>query len=192
MSNILPVTRPSDISANFLNRIVTGTGHRPQKLGGYSDAAAALLINLATDWLTALQPRGVVSGLAQGWDSALVEACWRIGFPYVACAPFKAQACKWPVTAQRRYDQYVERAAKFIICSPGEYSAHKMQVRNERMVDIALKDGTDHGLLLAVWDGSAGGTRNCIDYAKTRGLQVMNAWTDLTSRWADLRSYTGR
>jgi uncharacterized phage-like protein YoqJ len=35
-----------------------------------------------------------------------------------------------------------------------------MQIRNEWMVDRCDK-------LIAVWDGSKGGTGNCVDYAKS-------------------------
>jgi len=134
------------------------------------------LNRIAIEWLRHLAPRGVISGLAQGWDSALIEACWALGLPYVACAPFKGQESKWPGAAQFRYRQYVERAAKVVVCSPGEYSAQKMQIRNERMIDMALKDGPSNELVIALWDGSAGGTKNCIDYAQRKQIEIINAW----------------
>src|SRR6266849_4143945 len=101
-----------------------------------------------------------------------------IELPYLTCAPFKDQSGKWPSEAQKRYDLYIERSAKHLICSPGEYSATKMQLRNEKMVDLALKDGPDHGLLLALWDGSTGGTYNCLTYARSRRLAAINTWNN--------------
>ncbi len=40
-----------------------------------------------------------------------------------------------------------------------------MQVRNEYMVDRA-------DLVLALWNGTPGGTGNCVRYARTRGVPV--------------------
>ncbi len=176
MNPFLPFQHPSQIPSSYRQRIIVGTGHRPQKLGGYGELTRALLNRVAIDWLRHLAPRGVISGLAQGWDSALIEACWKLGLPYVACAPFKGQESKWPGGAQYRYHQYVERATRFIICSPGEYSAKKMHLRNERMIDLALKDGPSHALILSLWDGSEGGTKNCLDYAQEKEIAVINVW----------------
>lgn len=176
MNTFLPFQHPSQVPSSYRRRIIVGTGHRPQKLGGYGELTRTLLNRIAIEWLRHLAPRGVISGLAQGWDSALIEACWALGLPYVACAPFKGQESKWPGAAQFRYRQYVERAAKFVISSPGEYSAQKMQIRNEHMIDMALKDGPSNALVIALWDGSTGGTKNCIDYAQRKQIEIINAW----------------
>ena len=48
----------------------------------------------------------------------------------------------------------------------GGYAAWKMQKRNQFMVDHS-------NLLIAVWDGSSGGTSNCVAYAKKIGLQIV-------------------
>ncbi len=181
MHTLLPFQHPSQIPSSYRRRIIVGTGHRPQKLGGYGDLTRARLKRVAIDWLRYLAPRGLISGLAQGWDSALIEACWDLKLPYVACAPFKGQESKWPGAAQFRYQQYVDRAAKFVICSPGEYSAKKMQIRNERMIDMALKDGPNNALLLALWDASEGGTKNCVDYAVRKEVQIINVWKHFQS-----------
>lgn len=177
MNPFLPIQHPSQISNEYRHRIIVGTGHRPQKLSGHTELARSLLRRIAGDWLRYLAPRGVISGLAQGWDSALIEACWDLNLPYVACAPFKGQEKKWPGDAQFRYKQYIERAAKFITCSPGDYSALKMDIRNQHMIKLALKDGPKHALLLALWDGSRGGTNNCINYAQLKKIEVVNVWS---------------
>jgi uncharacterized phage-like protein YoqJ len=41
----------------------------------------------------------------------------------------------------------------------GKYTPYKMQLRNQYMCDNA-------DIIIAVWDGSKGGTKNCVDYAK--------------------------
>ena len=47
------------------------------------------------------------------------------------------------------------------------YSPHCMQRRNRYMVDHA-------GLLIAVFDGQSGGTRGTVQYAMSRGLQIVD------------------
>ena len=177
MKPFLPFQHPSQVTPAYRNRIIVGTGHRPQKLDdGYSELTRVLLIRVATDWLRNLSPRGVISGMAIGWDSALIEACLILKIPYVGCIPFEGQEKRWPGKAQFRYNQYRKAAARIIICSLGEYSAQKMHLRNERMVDLALKDGPENALILALWNGDAGGTKNCLDYAQEKTIEAINAW----------------
>jgi uncharacterized phage-like protein YoqJ len=177
MNPFLPFNDPSQITSSYRNRIVVGTGHRPAKLeDGYSELTRTILMGVATDWLRYLAPRGVLSGLALGWDSALVEACLALGIPYVACIPFEGQEKKWPGKAQFRYNEYRAKAARVIVCSPGEYSARKMHERNKRMIDLSLKDGPENALVLALWSGDKGGTQNCLEYAQRKGVEVMNCW----------------
>jgi len=176
---------PEHVTLEYRNRILVATGHRPNKSGGYSENAQLRLRDLAIDWLVALKPRGAISGMALGWDTAIVEACLALGLPYIACIPFEGQESKWPLASQRAYANYIKRAAKLIVCAPGKYAPEKMQVRNERMIDLALKNGpgSDNAILLALWDGTSGGTRNCLSYAHTR-IQTFNTWHHYISRVA--------
>jgi uncharacterized phage-like protein YoqJ len=177
------IKTPHQVRSNFRNRIVVATGHRPQKCGGFSEAAQLLLKQIAIDWVKALNPRGAVSGMALGWDTAIVEACLHLGLPYVACIPFRGQESQWPSSSRRAYCEYLLKAANVILCSPGDYSAHKMQIRNERMIDMALQygPGLNNSIVLALWDGTSGGTENCLLYAQTR-MQIVNVWSDFLVR----------
>jgi hypothetical protein len=177
------IQTPDHITRSFHHRIVVATGHRPQKCGGFSEAAQLVLRQIAIDWLAALNPRGAVSGMALGWDTAIVEACLHLGLPYVACIPFRGQESKWPLSSRQAYANYIRRAAKVVVCSLGGYSANKMQVRNERMIEMALKNGPgpEHSILLAMWDGTSGGTNNCLLYAHTR-METINTWSHFLAR----------
>ena len=149
--------------------IVAGTGHRPNKLGGYTRDARTRLFNTAIKSLEHLQPTKLISGMALGWDQALARACVELNIPFIAAVPFAGQETVWPAASQRAYHELCEAASDFIIVSPGGYSAAKMQIRNEWMVDHCDR-------VLALWDGSPGGTRNCVDYAKTVNKPISNAW----------------
>ena len=177
------IKTPDQVTLNFRNRIVVATGHRPQKCGGFTEAAQHLLKQIAIDWLSALHPRGAVSGMALGWDTAIVEACLYLDLPYVACIPFRGQESQWPSASRHAYHEYLHNADNDIVCSSGGYSPHKMQIRNERMIDMALQygPGLTNSILLALWDGTSGGTENCLLYAQTR-MQTINTWADFHGR----------
>lgn len=149
--------------------VAAGTGHRPDKLGGYSEAVTARLVDLARAALLHYRPEKVISGMALGWDTALALAALELGIPLIAAIPFEGQEKAWPAVSQARYRDILSRATEIVIVSAGRYSGWKMQVRNEWMVDRC-------DILLALWDGSEGGTRNCLRYAERKGTQVSNLW----------------
>jgi uncharacterized phage-like protein YoqJ len=149
--------------------VVAGTGHRPDKLGGYSSAVDAKLRGVARAALEQLEVRGVISGMALGWDMALAEAALELGLSFVAAVPFAGQESRWPRASQERHRALLERAtAVRVVCADG-YAAWKMQRRNEWMVERA-------DVILALWNGSSGGTANCVAYAEGRGSRIVNVW----------------
>lgn len=150
--------------------IVSGTGHRPDKLGGYDVATFNRLVDLATAWLKANRPSLVISGMALGWDQALAKAAIDLGIPVHAYVPFIGQADKWPKRSCEEYSKLLLQCTETKVICPGSYSPEKMQIRNERMVDAC-------DLVLALWDGSSGGTANCVTYAEFDAMKpVTNLW----------------
>lgn len=153
------------------------TGHRPGKLGGYTE-------NPITTWVyTTLESKVLqlrdtygeivlVSGMALGADTMLAIMAEIHNIPLIAAVPFEGQDSKWYPPAQKLYkkltmyaDSTSDRGGGLVIVSPGGYSPAKMQVRNEWMVDHADK-------IIAVWDGSSGGTANCVRYALSKGRRA--------------------
>jgi len=150
--------------------IICGTGHRPNKLGGYGIETANKLIQIASDWLREQKPTKVISGMALGWDMALASAAISNEIPLVAAVPFKGQEGKWPQGSQKEFNRLLENATSVVYVSDGGYAAWKMQVRNEWMVDNA-------DVILALYNGdTSGGTYNCIRYAEKKEKQVVNLW----------------
>lgn len=149
------------------------TGHRPNKLGGYSKEVRAKLAYFMKDFLSSLKPDSVYTGMAQGLDQAVAWACWSLNIPYIAAIPCEDHDKMWPDEAKERYKIYLSHASSVILLSPGPYAAWKMQARNEYMVDHC-----DH--LLALWDGSPGGTANCVNYAIKKGVPWSNLWPKWT------------
>lgn len=152
--------------------IIAGTGHRPDKLGGYTAALDMRLQVLAMRALREHAPALVVSGMALGWDVALASAAVRLDIPFIAAIPFEGQESRWPESSQYRYRQLLKQAAGVEIVCTGGYAGWKMQRRNEWMVGLVDADG----VMLALWNGSDGGTANCVRYAERVGKPVVNLW----------------
>lgn len=149
--------------------IVAATGHRPHKLGGYGEDVFARLTRYAMHGLKALEPYHVISGMALGWDQAVAMAAVQLSIPFTAACPFEDMHAKWPRQHWPRFLWLHEQAQHVEYVSPGAYAPWKMQARNVWMVNKATR-------MLALWDGSAGGTENCLDHALLMGVPMDNAW----------------
>jgi uncharacterized phage-like protein YoqJ len=149
--------------------LIWGSGHRPNKLGGYSEHIQTRLIQLATTALLKYDVKVVISGMALGWDMALANAALNLGIELAAYVPFEGQEKAWPADTQRVYRDILEEATYVEIISTGGYSREKMQIRNKAMVNSG-----DFGLVL--WDGTPGGTANCITYANLKKKPYLNLW----------------
>ena len=152
-----------------MSRIIAGTGHRPNKLGGYTDYAWQRLLLTAERAIELLEPTTVISGMALGWDQALAMKAHEMGIPFIAAVPFVGQESVWPAQSKQRYYDLLSNAEDVVTVCSGGYSALSMQRRNEWMVDNC--DG-----VLALWDGSSGGTGNCVNYVKHVKRPMKNAW----------------
>lgn len=152
------------LSPNNQYMILALTGHRPSKLGNEYDGKGPLssaLFNMLYDLITSTRPEKVISGMALGADTIWAKAAVAAGVPFIAAIPFIGQEHMWPVSSIATYRSILTQAAEVVVVSEGGYSAHKMQLRNEWMVDHC--DG-----LVAVWDGTRGGTANCVVYAERK------------------------
>ena len=147
--------------------ILAATGHRATKLGT-SVAAEDALIALARRHLARLMPTQVISGMATGWDQAVAQAAVDLGIPFIAAVPFEGFGRKHCKETIWRFMGMLAKASQIEIISQVPISS-ALQRRNEWMVDRADK-------MLALWDGSWGGTFNCVQYAEKKGVPVENLW----------------
>jgi len=140
---------------------VAFTGHRPNKLGGYHtpNPKYRWVCWCIEEELLTLKPDFAISGMALGVDQWAAKICVQLGIPFLAAVPFRGQESQWPAQSQKEYRALLAKAFEVVIVCPGEYSPAKMQKRNEWMVDKCET-------LIAVWDGSPGGTGNCVRYAQ--------------------------
>ena len=155
--------------------IICGTGHRPNKLGGYSDPIFDALVRLCSYYLTTTteKPTLVISGMAQGFDQALAQACLDCGYPYDAYVPHEGQESIWrDPRAKDKYYKLLNSAREVKLIVPGPFAAWKMMKRNEAMVNAS-------DTVLALWDGTGGGTGNCVSYARRMNKNIIHLW----DRW---------
>lgn len=155
--------------------IVCVTGHRPNKLGGYKvpNPIYNSVMTGLNEALDEIKPQLLITGMALGVDQWAAELCILKGIPFLAAVPFEGQESVWPEHARHKYHFLLSKAQAIYIISPGMYTPEKMQVRNKWMVD-------NSNIVLPVYDGTDGGTGNCVKYAlsvskKMRWIQYTNA-----------------
>ena len=160
------------------------TGHRKDKLNLYTHPQNELKIclELYKVLLGIIKDNQgcdfeFISGGAIGLDQIAFEVVNKIkvmnrdiNITNVISIPFKNQYIVWSKEEQSRYFECLKLADEIIYVDTleqykikgliqGEYHPAKMQMRNRHMVDNC-------DILIALWDGSKGGTKNCINYAK--------------------------
>jgi uncharacterized phage-like protein YoqJ len=170
------------IADNYIGRFC-GTGHRPDKLGSYHklEQSERVIVPQLVNYLQAFHslfadsPEDkilVISGMAQGWDTWLALAALESGICHLMVSiPCIGQESPWPPKAQERHRFIVSQADQVVIvCENYDYDS--MSLRNEYMVD-------ESELVLAMWNGTRGGTGNCIDYCNEVGRPYINFWEQL-------------
>lgn len=144
------------------------TGHRPQKLRRPIDD---IKVDLENEILKAVADgySTFITGMACGTDIWAGNIVVRLKdrFPdlkLIAAVPFPDFADGWDDEWKAKYDKLLAAADLVKTICPA-YSDAAYQVRNEWMVDHSSK-------VIAVYDGTAGGTRNTINYARKNGVFV--------------------
>lgn len=151
-------------------QVIAVTGHRPDKLGGYGEHSRLRL------WVRACLREEMVlwalrkttvflSGMALGVDTDWARAAVELGYPFVAVVPFEGQDRVWRPEQQATYRELLGKAREVIVVSDGGYTPEAMKKRNTWMVKAA-------SAVVAVWDGSSGGTGHCVNEARHHGTFV--------------------
>jgi hypothetical protein len=162
--------------------IYAATGHRPNKLGGYGDDVLTRLVDLSMAYLNHSRPDKCIAGGAIGWDTGFAIGAIKLGIPLTLSLPFRGQEKRWIESSRKRYDKiiskafeviYVDELPEYFVTTEGKTDFQiicaKMQKRNENMADNATR-------IIALHDGTSGGTGNCVRYCNQRGIVVTNLW----------------
>ena len=152
------------------------TGHRPDKLPWGLDEAdprcAALKRSLVRE-LEALYRRGFrhfISGMAMGCDLYFAQSALELrercpGVTVEGAVPCPTQADRWPSSLHRRWRDILDRCDLETVVQQ-KYDRWCMLRRDRYMVDRSA-------VILAVFDGTPGGTRYTLDYAMDKKREIL-------------------
>lgn len=145
------------------------TGHRPEKLHKPEeqvkhDLEVAIQQAIADGFVT------FISGMARGvdiWAAQIVlrERAKNSAIHLVAAVPYKGFESRWQAHWQQEYNFILQYADLVKYISPG-YSRDCFQRRNEWMVNRSAR-------VIAVYNGEPGGTRNTIEYARSKEVECL-------------------
>lgn len=149
------------------------TGHRPNKLYGY-DLKNPKWIELKNNLKSILienQCNEAISGMALGVDTVFAIAVLELkneghNIKLHCAIPCKNHSCKWIRESVDLYNYILSKADKVCIVTDEEYKPWLMQKRNEYMVN-------NSDIIIAVWDGTNGGTANCVRYAEKQNKKII-------------------
>jgi uncharacterized phage-like protein YoqJ len=146
--------------------ILTATGHRPPKLGGYyvPNPVYSEVVGQLRAALRTLNPELVLTGMSLGVDQWVAEICISEGIPFDAIIPFHGYQSNWPRESQRTFEVLCAHAnSVYVVTNTHQYNGNLLFRRNAFMVDRCDR-------VLAVFNGvQEGGTWNTVQYAHARG-----------------------
>lgn len=152
------------------------TGHRPNKLPWRYDEDDPRCLKLKDklfDVVSALYFSGIrhfICGMALGCDSYFAEAVFKLRAEHddvtiEAALPCETQADVWTDYQRAKYYHMVS-ACDYETMLQKEYSNDCMLKRNKYMIE-------NSSVLVAVFDGSYGGTMQTINLAVKNGLEII-------------------
>lgn len=148
--------------------IVAITGHRPEKITDFRYVETQLR-HAFHDF----DARRVIQGMAAGVDLVAAKTAYQMHIPYWCAVPYKGHKARTGGSNGYvpSWEAYYENALLYAeeVHYVTDYESYPgawvFQKRNEWMVDHA-------NFVVAVWDGSNGGTKNCVDYAIKKKLPI--------------------
>lgn len=141
--------------------IVSISGHRPEKI----DDPTWVKKEIKDVLPTFLLADHLIQGMAAGVDLWSAVIARQLGIMYTCAKPWAGH--KPRKDDEQMYREVEKFADRIEIINPSEEFPGNWcyQRRNEWMVDNSDQ-------LLAVWDGSKGGTANCVNYALKKGIPI--------------------
>lgn len=158
---------------------IAGTGHRPNKLGFEWELKGPYSERIYDEIMIKIKqytPDSIISGVALGFDMVLAFAAINNNIDLIAAVPCLRQDLKWSKYCKELYRKILKGAKTVHYVSNMPYFKGCMDRRNEWMVDQLVEDDD---LLLGCYNGTNGGTHNCIEYAKkkNKNIEIINPST---------------
>ncbi len=151
------------------------TGHRPSKMNMTENETNPLL-EKAIDDAIAEGYVTFITGMAEGTDIWAAEIVLHRKLVnkdiHLICAlPHPGFESRRSMVEKKRFNNIIANAGLVKMVNE-HYFTGCYQVRNEWMVDRS-------NFVIAVWNGSKSGTKNTIDYAKRKGVKVVNVLNNI-------------
>lgn len=145
------------------------SGHRPEKLNE-PEAEIKQWLSEQIDSAIAAGYTTFISGCAMGvdiWAGQIVlqKKAQNPALHLIAATPWPGFSNKWSIDWQIQYSDLLKNA-DLIIPVSNHYHKSVFQQRNEWMVDHSNR-------VIAYFNGAPGGTKNTIDYAASKGIEVV-------------------
>lgn len=147
------------------------TGHRPDKLGHSRQEEDELRLRLHQRIIQAISEgfTQFYCGMAMGTDIIAGELVVSLRQQYpelrlIAVVPFPQQSRSWPMSWRVRWTCLIRQADQQVVLYP-DYCRGCYHARNRYMVNHVQR-------VIAVYDGSPGGTATTIQYARQKGVPV--------------------
>ena len=145
------------------------SGHRPEKLEE-PEADIKQWLSAQIDSAIAAGYTTFISGCAMGvdiWAAQIVlqKKQQNPSLRLIAATPWPGFSNKWSIDWQVQYSDLLKNA-DLIVPVSNHYHKSVFQLRNEWMVDHSNR-------VIAYFNGAPGGTKNTIDYAASKGIEVV-------------------
>lgn len=152
------------------------TGHRPNKLGNDYELKSPLIQAIKSEikdiiYELAVPDMTFITGMALGIDTLFAQMAVELNIPFIAAIPCKNQDGRWLPKSKEIYRFLINHplCTKVYTNNNQPYDFNCMTYRNRWMID-QLKEGD---FLIAVYDGSYGGTSSCVNYAKQQNKKII-------------------
>ncbi|MBR2847189.1 MAG: DUF1273 family protein [Clostridia bacterium] len=151
------------------NKCCCFTGHRPEKLHLPETEIKWLLkkaiMQAVMDGYTTF-----ISGMARGLDMWAAETVLELkkvnDISLIAVSPYYGFEKHWDAANKAKYYDIID-AAEEVKFMQSEYSKASFHIRNAYMVDNSAR-------VIAAYNGTPGGTKNTVEYARKKGLEIIN------------------
>ncbi len=151
-------------------KICCFTGHRPEKLN-FSEELIKSLLNAEIKKAIGEGFNTFISGMARGidiWAAEIVVEHQKANkaISLICAIPYMGFEKKWDLDDKKLYAHIMSNADRIEYISE-HYTKRCFQMRNAYMVDSSNR-------VIAFFSGEAGGTKNTINYARRKGIEVIN------------------
>ncbi len=146
------------------------TGHRPEKLD-MPEREVKKLLETAIKQTVFDGFLTFITGMARGIDMWSGEIVLKLrkknpDIHLICTPPYEGFERRWDIAEQKLY-QKILNEADFIKYICQHYSKQCFQLRNVYMVNHSKR-------VIAAYNGTSGGTKNTIDYAKKKAVEIIN------------------